>query len=219
MNIKQIVDKIVKEADLNPDEYTVDDRIADINTKYLYLVEWGMQIGSTETITNEEDREEIFTLVDGLNTISRTIQDVPLYSIEYTPEIAPSATTNWIPLDKQTFSSWFGCEINVYFDEKRIIIEKGRIGSLRVRYARGYVDLFQVSDYSESVPPSPLWLPEVYHPLLWLEPATIQAEYYKKDRAVSLRNQLTRLEQLFYNHYGRNATQVSAVKTHRGNYR
>ena len=39
MNIKQIVDKIPKEADINPNEYAVADRIDDINSRLLILVE------------------------------------------------------------------------------------------------------------------------------------------------------------------------------------
>lgn len=219
MNIKQIIDKIVKEGDINPSEYTVDDRIEDVNSKYLFYVEWAMQIGSTETISNKEVKQEVFTLVNGLNTLIRTIPDNPLYSIEYTSDTVITADTNWTCLEQDTFSSWCGCGMKIAFDEKQIIIEKGRVGSLRVKYARGVVIPFTSGDYSNITPPSPVWLPVVFHDLLWLEPATIQAEYYKKDRSVSLRNQLTKLEQLFYNHYSRNAVQVSEIKTQRGNNR
>ena len=219
MNIKQIADKIVKEGDINPNEYQVADRIVDVNSKYLFLVEWAMQIGSTETIANQEVKEELFTLVDGLNTLVRTIPDMPFTSIEHTVDTVITDDTNWCPLTQDTFYSWCGCDMNISFDEKQIVIEKGRVGTIRVKYARGVVVPFTEADYLNVTPPSPVWLPSAFHDLLWLDPATIQAEYYKKDRAVSLRNQLTKLEQLFYNHYSRNAVQVSSVKTHRGNNR
>lgn len=219
MTITEIINKIVKEGDINPSEYTVPDRIADVNSKYLFLVEWAMQIGSTETISNQEVKQEVFTLADGLNTLVRTIPNMPFTSLEYTADTTITADTNWTCLEQDTPFNYCGCGMNVSFDEKQIVIEKGRAGSLRVKYARGVVIPFTVGDYSNITPPSPVWLPTVFHDLLWLEPATIQAEYYKKDRAVSLRNQLTRLEQLFYNHYGRNAVQVSEVKTRRGNNR
>jgi len=219
MTISEIINKICKEGDINPNEYLVADRIVDVNSKYLFYVEWAMQIGSTETIANQETKQETFTLVDGLNTLVRTIPNNPFYSLEYTVDTVITADTNWCPLTQDTFTSWCGCDMNVSFDEKQIVIEKGRVGSIRVKYARGVVVPFTEADYLNVTPPSPVWLPGVFHDLLWLDPATIQAEYYKKDRAVSLRNQLTKLEQLFYNHYSRNATQVSSVKTHRGNNR
>lgn len=219
MNIKTIVDKIVKEGDINPNEYTVADRVEDVNTKYLQLIEWAMQIGSTETIANKETKVESFTLVDGLNTLVRTIPDNPFYAIEYTRDTVVTINSLWEPLTQETFYTWCGDDFNVSFDEKRIIIEKAKVGTLKVTYARGIVVPFTAADYSNLTPPSPTWLPETFHPLLWLEPTTIQAEYYKKDRAQSLRDQLTKLEQLFYNHYNRNATQTSEVKTHRGNNR
>ncbi len=221
MNIKEIVDKIVKEADLNPAEYSVTDRIIDVNSKYLFLVEWAMQVGSTETISNKETKQEIFTLVDGLNTLTRSIPDNPFYSLEYTTDTIITANTRWCSLAQDTFGYWCNkeCNINISFDEKQIVIEKGRVGSLRVKYARGIVVPFTDADYVNATPPSPVWLPSVFQPILWLDPATIQAEYYKKDRAVSLRNQLTRLEQLFYNHYSRNATQVSEIRRERNNNR
>jgi len=219
MNFKNIIDKIVKEGDINPNEYQVADRIVDVNSRYLFLVEWAMQIGSTETIANQEVKQESFTLVEGLNTLVRTIPDMPFTSLEYTVDTVITDNTNWTCLDQESFYSWCGCGMNISFDEKQIVIEKGRVGTIRVKYARGVVVPFTEADYLNVTPPSPVWLPLVFHDLLWLDPATIQAEYYKKDRAVSLRNQLTRLEELFYNHYSRNATQVSEVKRERGNNR
>lgn len=221
MNIKELVDKICKEGDINPNEYTVADRIVDINSKYLEYVEWAMQIGSTETIANQEVKQEIFTLVDGLNTLVRTIPDMPFTSLEYTSDVIITADTRWCSLAQDTFGYWCNeeCNINISFDEKQIVIEKGRVCSIRAKYARGIVVPFTMGDYLNVTPPSPVWLPSVFNDLLWLDPATIKAEYYKKDRAVSLRNQLTKLEQLFYNHYSRNATQISSVKTQRGNNR
>ena len=64
MNIKQIVDKITKEADINPREYTVADRIVDVNSEYLMLVEKARQIGSIEPISNAETFTEILNDIE-----------------------------------------------------------------------------------------------------------------------------------------------------------
>lgn len=215
MNIKQIADKIIKEADINQDEYTIADRIDDINSKYFQLIEWATQIGSTEAISNKEVHNEDFTLVEGDNTLDRVIIDVPIYSIEYSSDTVVTADSNFYPLEMEDGYHYCGCGLEVELTEKQIILKDASAGTLRLRYARGTIVPFTLADYSLTPPPSPTWLPVIFHDLLWLEPATTQADYYKKDRSVALHNKLTKLEGLFYNHYLRNANQVSAVRTNR----
>lgn len=213
MNIKDIADKIIKEADLNPAEYTVADRIVDINAIYLQYIESAMQIGSKEPMSSSETVSENFTVVDGSNVFTRTITDVAIVRVDFQ---ATGATT-WCRVvedyGRKIGEHCRSCGVVFFADEKRIFVEDGRSGTLRVTYAHGAITTFTTADYSAGTPPSPTWLPLVFHPLLWLNPATIQAEYYKKDRAVGLRNQLTRLEALFYNHYSRNTAVDSVIET------
>ena len=91
MNIKQIVDKIPKEADINPNEYAVADRIDDINSRLLILVERANQIGSKEPMNDGEDISEDFTVVAGSNTFDRTIKNVPIQRVDW----RPSNTSRW----------------------------------------------------------------------------------------------------------------------------
>lgn len=205
MDIKQIVDKIVKEGDLNPNEYSVADRIVDVNEWYLYYIEKAMQIGSREPISASEAISETFTVVPGSNTFTRTKQDIPIMRVDF--QFAGSSTWQKVTEDISRLIGGFECfEMKFFADEKRVWVENGQNGTLRVTYAHGGIVLFTTADYSMSTPPEPEFLPIEFRKLLWLRPATIQAEYYKKDRAVSLRNQLTEVENLFINHYRRGSS-------------
>lgn len=192
------------ESDVQASQYPIANRIDDVNAKYLQLIEKATQIGSKEPISGLEAVSENFTAVSGTNTFTRTIKDTPIVRVDH----QHTNSTGYCRV-REDLSRRLGficsCGMKFFADEKRIFIEDGVAGTIRVTYAHGNVTLFTVADYSNIAPPSPVWLPETYHPLLWLEPATVQAEYYKKDRAVSLRNQLTRLENLFNNRYIRNA--------------
>lgn len=221
--IKYLVDKIVKEADINPREYTVEDRIDDINQKYLELIEKAVQIGSTEPISGAEVVSETFTTVQGSNTFTRTLKDIPLFRVDFMPT-GGSRYCRISEDQSRGINVWCCkkgcCCITFFADEKRIFVEDARPGTIRLTYARGAITTFTVGDYESLTPPSPVWLPETFQKLLWLEPATVMAEYYKKDRAVALRNQLTKLETLFENHYRRNAQWNQEVCTDSGpNYR
>lgn len=206
MNIKQIVDKIPKESDVQASQYPVADRIDDINSKYLQLIEKATQIGSKEPISGLEVFSETFTVIAGSNTFDRTIPDMPIVRVDFKHTGSTQYCRVSEDLGRKIGGFTCGCGMKFFADEKRIFVENGVAGIIRITYAHGEVSIFTLADYSLDPAPSPTWLPSVFHPLLWLEPATVQAEYYKKDRAVSLRNQLTRLENLFIARYSRNSS-------------
>lgn len=206
MNIKQIVDKIVVEADVNPSEYTVQNRIDDVNEYYLSMIEKARQIASKEPISDGEAVSETFNIIQGDQTLTRTIPDVSIFRVDF----KPSGSSRYCRLDEdqgRSIASWCWCGMRFFADEKRVFIENGRAGTIRVTYAGGAITQFTAADYSDPTPPSPSYIPEAFHPLLWLEPATVQAEYYKKDRVVSLRARRDKLRDLFDSHYKRNAVQ------------
>lgn len=216
-DIKQIVDKIVKEADLNPNEYTVEDRLSDVNDTYLYYIEKAMQIGSREPISASEAISETFTVVPGSNVFTRTKKDIPIMRVDF--QFAGSSTWKAITEDASRLIGGFECcNMKFFADEKRIFIENGQNGTVRITYAHGGIVLFTEADYNMSTPPEPDFMPRTFRKLLWLNPATVQAEYYKKDRAVSLRNQLEKLEQQFINHYARNSSINGKVVTDEDDY-
>lgn len=216
MTIKEIVDKIPKEADINPSEYTVADRVADVNSRFLILVARASQIGSKEPMNDGEDISEIFNIVDGSNTLARTIENVPILRVDWRPD----NTSRWCRLDldkTRGINTWAYCDIKFFANEKEIFIENGRVGEIRVTYARGAVTLFTVADYSATPAPSPDILPIEFHDLLWLYPALRQARIYKKDRVAGLEAEVKELQELFDNHYGRNAVNESKFRTERQN--
>ncbi len=216
MNIKQIVDKIPKEADINPNEYVVADRIDDINSRLLILVERANQIGSNQPMNDDEDISEDFTVVAGSNTFDRTIKNVPIQRVDW----RPNNTSRWCRLDldkTRAINTWAYCDIKFFANEKEIFIENGRAGELRVTYSRGTVTLFTVADYSATPAPSPDILPIEFHDLLWLYPALRQARIYKKDRVAGLEAEVKELQELFDNHYGRNASTDSKFRVEKNN--
>lgn len=212
MNIKQIVDKIIKEADIEAHNYSVADRLVDVNAEYLIRVEKAVQIGSKSPASKAEAVSENFTVVDGSNTFTRTIKDVPIVRVDYMPT-GGSRFEKVNEDQSRMINGWCFGNQKFFSNEKQVFVENGLAGTLRVTYARGTVAPFTQADYDNATPPSPDYLPEVFHPLLWLQPAMVQAEYYKKDRAASLRAQFERLSELFDNHYGREAVYDGQVVT------
>ena len=204
-NIKQLVDKIPAEADINPSEYPVAVRIEDINEVYLSLVEQARQIASTEPISADETFEEVFTLVRGSNEFERTIPDVPILRVDF----QRTGSESWCEVHEDQMRKrgrrTCTCGFTYFADEKRIFAEDARPGTLRVTYASGEVVPFTVGDYQDNTPPHPVWLPKTFVPLLYLKPALVQAEYYKTDRVSGILRRIERLEELFYTHYSRNS--------------
>lgn len=216
MNIKQIVDKIPKEADINPNEYVVADRIDDVNSRLLILVERANQTGSKEPVNDGEDISEDFTVVAGSNAFDRTIKNVPILRVDW----RPNNTSRWcrLEMDKtRAINTWAYCDIKFFANEKQVFVENGRAGELRVTYSRGEVTLFTVADYNNVNPPSPDILPIEFHDLLWLYPALRQARIYKKDRVAGLEADVNELQELFDNHYGRNASSESKFRSENSN--
>ena len=219
LDIKQICDKIIKEADLNPSEYSVADRVADVNEEYLFLIEKAGQIGSRTPISNAETTTETFTVVEGSNVFTRTIKDVPILRVDFQPNSTGRFET--VEEDQSRMvDGWCFCDTKYFANDKQIFVEDGTDGTVRITYARGGVTLFTAADYAAGTPPTPTWLAPVFHPLLWLKPAKTQASYYKKDRAVSLENQYDKLFELFENRYGRDSARDSEFVTDEpSNYR
>lgn len=212
MDIKYIVDKALKESDVQAQDWPVLDRLADVNAEYLFRIEKGVQIGSKVPMSRKEDVSETFTLTEGSNEFDRTIVDVPIQRVDFLATGASRYERVHRDESRMINGYCWGDE-KVFFDEKRVFVENGVPGTLRVTYARGVIVAFDLDDYEDETPPSPDFLPEVFHPLLWLRPALRQARFYKKDRVSALEDDVARLETLFDNHYGRDAIYDSQIVT------
>lgn len=168
MNIKEIVDKIVKEGSLNTNEYSVADRIVDVNNSYLKHVELARQIGSLEPIRNiNEVFSEFFSVGLGNNVFVRSVKDTSIQRVDFQPDGADL----YQRLDEdatRSIDGWNDCRCLRYFaDEKYIYVQDATIiGTLRITYVGGDVVLFTTADYSAGTPPSPGMLPVVFQPLL-----------------------------------------------------
>lgn len=221
MNIKEIAIKALKESGVQANDWSIADRIADANSIYLRLIEKAVQIGSKVPISKAEDVSEEFTVVVGSNTFTRTIKDVPIVRVDF----AHTDSTLFHKLEEdqsRQIGGWQTGDTRFFANEKQIFVEEGQAGTLRMTYARGGITLFTAADYDLGTPPSPDWLPETYHDLLWLRSAYRQAKKFKKDNAASLAEEIIELQTLFDNHYGRDAVQDLSFTTdeyERGNNR
>lgn len=203
MHIKSIADKIISESQVNARDYSVADRIDDINQIYLEKVEHAVQIGSTVPISAAENTSEEFTVVADSNVFTRTIKDVPIIRVDF--RYAGGSQFTPVTQDQARLIAGVSIGEQTYFaNEKQFFVEEGIAGTLRVTYARGGVTLFTVADYElASAWPSPDHLPTVFHPLLWLYPAFDACR--NKEVKAALGARIERLDPLFYNHYSRNS--------------
>lgn len=220
MNIKQIVDRIPKESYVNVADYPVINRIDDVNSFYLYLIEMAVQIGSKVPISRAETTTETFTVVNGSNVFTRTIKDVPILRVDFKYE----NTDQFNPITEDQSRLIGGVNVGKtrYFaNEKQFFVEEGFAGDLRITYARGGVTLFTQADYDLGAAwPSPDFLPDTFHDLLWLFPAIQKTKLPEVKSTLIDRYKI--LFDLFSNHYGRDsATTVEIVtdETEEGNYR
>jgi len=222
MHIKEIVDKILKESDVQANTYSVTDRIVDINSFYLRNIEKTVQIGSKIPISAAEDNDETFTVVAGSNTFTRTIADVPIHRVDF--KHTGSSVFHSVPFDQSRMIAGVNFnDMRFWANQKQIFIEDGYAGELRITYTRGVITQFTLADYElGSGWPSPDWLPEFAHDLLWLQPAHRASRKYKKDRSAYLKDELDEVMALFNNHFARESAVDSAFVTDgemEGNYR
>lgn len=225
MNIKTIVDRIPKEGQINASDYPVASRLVDCKSYYLQLVEKIVQIGSEipgSDAPNATDKTtEEFTVVEGSNSFFRTIPDVPILRVDF----AYTGTTLFNPVTKDPRRLIGGLNVGTmrfFGNEKQFFVEEGKAGTMRVTYARGGVtDVFTQANYDlGSGWPSPDFLPEVFHDLLWLKPSIYKTKV--KEVKTSLVERYDPLWELFVNHYGRDALPEVDMYTdedEEGNYR
>ncbi len=220
MDIKKIVDRIPKESYVNVSDYPTTNRIDDINAFYLYLIELAVQIGSKVPISKAETTTETFTVVAGSNVFTRTIKDVPILRVDF--KYDGNDQYNPITHDQSRLIGGINVGKTRYFaNEKQFFVEEGSAGTLRITYARGGVTLFTDADYALGAGwPSPDFLPETFHDLLWLFPSIQKTKLPEVKSNLIDRYKL--LMDLYMNHYKRDSATDTVFVTEeqeKGNYR
>lgn len=208
MNIREAVDKVWSESDVQKNSYPVANVLYDVNARILKLIGRARRIASKEPISDGETFSETFTIPQGSSEHTRTIKDIPLFRVDYKTDTA----TKWCRIyedESRGINTWCckrGCCTIVFFaDEKRIFIENGRPGEVRVTYASGVFVPYTLDDYEDPAPPEITWIPEEFQDLIWLYPALRQARYYKPDRVNGIVEEINELQAAFDSHYRRNA--------------
>ena len=213
MNIKEIVDKITRVSDVNPNEYKVLHRLEDVNAEYLKLIKVAGIIGAKFPVSNGTDNNyEDFTLVAGDNTFTRTIADRNIQKVKYRVD----SNAEWECLDHDE-ERCKGCyaSVNVKFtaNQKQIFVEDAKAGDLRVVYDYSGVTLFTQADYDTTpTPPSPDWLDATFHPLLWLRPTILQLDKHDKKRQ-TYQDMYDELYELFEMEFDRQSVFDSEIQT------
>lgn len=221
MNIKTIVDRIPKESQVNGNDYPVSSRLEDCGSFYLQLIEHAVQIGSKVPMSAAETTSEEFTVVAGSNTFTRTISDVPILRVDFQHD----GGTIFDPVCNDPSRLIGGVsvgETRYFANEKQFFVEEGRAGTMRVTYARGGItQVFTQANYDLGAAwPSPDFLPEVFHDLLWLKPSIDKTKI--SENRTRLEKRHDPLMQLFFNHYNRESAHGSQIITEEdeeGNYR
>jgi len=201
MKIKQIVDKVITEADVNKSKYTTTERLVDIHQVRLELNELKMQVAPYDNVKPTKDE----VLVAGDQTFTRTITHKDIVSIEYRVD----ANDDWRCLDKAKNCEGGTCgsplgKMRYSYDTDTIYIWDGEVGNIRITYSLASIVEWVDADYAADTK-SPDELDEVYHALLWMTLVMRHAGYYSKERYEQIAIEYNRLYDLYISHIQRNA--------------
>ena len=180
MNIKQIVDKIIKEADVNASEYTVEDRLEDIHQTRLFLATLTRQIGSDTQ--KKVSQSEVLVLGD--QSFTKTFKHAEIDKIEY--KATGGAERDFTCLEKREDCQGGSCSgrigaMTYTEDTDTVYIWEALVGELRITYKDDRITKWVLADYTTGTV-TPDELKEVYHPLLWMYQVRRHAGYYSKER-------------------------------------
>ena len=185
MNIKEIVDKIIKEADVNPAEYTVADRLDDIHQTRLELVTLARQYG--QAINKKVAQTE--TLISGDQSFTKTFVHAEIDKIEY--RATGGSENDYICLEKRRDCVGGRCSGGVgnmtyTEDTNTVYIWNAQEGELRITYIDDRITKWTEADYTTGTA-TPDELKEVYHALLWMAQVVRHTGYYSKERYEQVR--------------------------------
>lgn len=209
MTIKEAVDRVWVESDVQKNSYPLANVLADVNARIRKLISRARRIASREPISAGEAFSETFTVTQESETFIRTIEDIPVFRVDY----MATGGTRWCRIEEDQsrgINTWCCkkgcCELVFFVDEKRVFIEQGRAGTIRVTYASGAFVAFTEANYNAVPSPEITWIPEDFQDLIWLYPALRQARFYKPDRVNGLQAEVDQLQADFDSHYRRNSS-------------
>lgn len=212
MNIKQIVDKIIKEADINPSEYTIEDRLEDIHQTRLEL-QTRKRLAGMDTQTKIEQTE---VLVDGDQSFAKVYKNAPIIKIEY--RSTGGSEQDYICLTKR--KDCVGGKCSRHFgtmayteDTDNVYIWQGLAGELRVTYADDTITEWVLADYTTGTA-EPTELKKVFHKLLWMEQVLRHTGYYSKERYEQTRIERDALYEQFIDDVNNEVDGSFTIKTH-----
>ncbi len=220
MKHKDIIDNIVKKADIRTEEYSVDDRIQDVNNYEMELKEVATQIDSFFPPRQEgEVSQETFTIedsnidVEGTFSDDRTIKNTIPVEVFFKRE--GSSVYRNIP--KRTVELEEDLHLNRMLYEassNKIIVRNARSGTLMVKYEQGAFIEYTRTMYDDTTNEStPSWMPNPFHNLLWMKPALDIARTYNTERVAVLEQEHSDLFELFQQHWLRNKNLEKKIET------
>ena len=174
-------------------------------------------IGSKFPISDGTDNFEEFTIeADNAGqsvTLDRTIPDtsITLVQHKYTDQSRFICLTRDVTVCRDAYG-YKGYQFIA--NAKKIYLKDAIPGTLRVSYDHAAVIMFTQEDYDleDANQKQPTWLGEIYHNLLWLQPAYNKALKFNPEKAKALEPELKRIEEMFFNEFYRN-TEINAEFT------
>ena len=196
MKIGTIVDKLIKEADVNTSEYTVPDRLEDIHQTRLELQELRAQYTADDSVHTLQTA----TVIAGDNTITRTVKHNFIVNVEFRED----SDQDWYCLTKRGDCDGRKCipivgEAKYTFDYDQVYIWNAQAGEVRVTYSHTNITEWVEADYTDNTA-TPDELPEVYHKLLYMAQVLRHTGYYSKERYEQTSLEYEKLMALYIDH-------------------
>lgn len=194
-NIVEIVDTIIKEADVNASEYTVADRLKDIHQTRLELATMMRQAGTDVQVEHAQAE----TLVAGDQSFTKDIPHGQLLRVEYKP--TGSIDSQYRCLERRRDCQGNLCSVllgrmKYTEDTLNVYIWEAWEGDLKLTFADDRITEWVEADYTTGTA-EPTELKEVYRKLLFLAQVIRHAGYYSKERYDQLVIEYTELMKAF----------------------
>ncbi len=180
MNIKEIVDKIIKETEINSREYSIQDRLDDVHQARLELAT--LRRKWRDDSFGKQEVESIGQSASDPLTLNKPFEHATILSVG----IRRNSEQDYQCIDKAKGCSGLNCGNNgikeEYSEDKdKVYIWDFQGGDVKITYYPEEITKWTESDYNTGTA-TPDELPETYHALLWLKPAIKQAGKYSKEK-------------------------------------
>jgi len=213
--IQQILDKIIKESDINPRHYTEEDRLWDVNQEYQELIEEIVQLGAEHSLPFLQQVETVTGVTDF--SFPRAVRFEPIVQVEQTYSSNP-LERDWCCMVKDTGCEYGqccykGCYSSFRADDTTVFIDDAYTGMIRITYATREFPLFTLPADANTIPSA---FKGHFNRLLILKAAYKRGMKYNPEKARINEEEYRELKEQFRTHYDRRAEFYGEIKVDEG---